>query len=283
MTEHQETEMQHVVSTAPLMQGPPSQTMVDGPLCHVESLKITQKVDADEVFTGGCWEKQNRYKLYIPGSDKKIYKAKEESQCFSRVCCAPYHELKVHIEPHEHGYEEYRMEKPFTCGCCAFIDICRPSANIYRKRDEKLVGRIQRPACGGCFTPTLDIFDGNNKQTGKVLGPMCCISPFCESSFKYVDMADKETGAQITREYPGCCQACCTDADDFTMKFDQNQNEDARATMIGTMLLLDFMHFEDDKAFTCCTDDSLCKLRVGDFYCCGCKVPCTICIPRGGK
>jgi len=263
--------------------GPPTEKMTDGPMCKVDTMQISQKGDDIEIFTGGCCERQNRYKISVPGQGK-VYKAKEESSCCARMCFGPHVDMKIHINEDEDGYEDYLMEKPFDCGCFyALGGICRPQAKIFRKKDMKLVGRVQRPVCGGVFRPTLDIFDGNNVKTGQVKGPMCCISPFCESAFQYYDLTQQETGAKITREYPGCCKVCCTDMDDFEMKFASTQDEDARATMIGTMLLLDYMHFEDDKALEICTADAWCKLKLGDLYCCGCTIPYNCKIPKNSS
>jgi hypothetical protein len=261
---------------------PTSQSMVDGPMCKVDSLKISQKVDALEVFTGGCCEKQNRYKVYAPGAGK-VFKVKEESDCMSRICCNPFHKKTLHINEDEDGWEDYVMESPFSCGCLfACCNICRPEATTYRKNGMEKVGYVKRPTCGGVFRSRLDIFDKNDVQTGYMQGPLCCISPFMDSTFKYYDMAGVETGAQITREFPGCCKVLCTDADDFEMKFSPDMDENARANMVGTMLLLDFMHFENDKALELCTREDLCKLKLCDWYCCGCIIPEYIRIPKNG-
>lgn len=259
---------------------PLPQHMIDGPMCKVDSLMISQKVDALEVYTGGCCEKQNRYKIYAPGAGK-VFKVEEESECLPRLCCNPFHNKKLHINEDEGGWEDYVMESPFNCGCCfACLDICRPEATTYRKNGLEKVGYIKRPTCGGVFRSTFDVFNGQDVQTHTIKGPCLCISPWMDSTFRYYDMYGIETGAQITRSFPGCLKVCCSDADDFEMKFSKDQDENARATMVGTMLLLDFMHFENDKAVDYCTSEDWCKLKLCDWYCCGCQVPYSCRIPK---
>jgi len=262
---------------------PPSQNMVDGPMCKVDSLKITQKVDALEVFTGGCCERQNRYKIYAPGAGK-VFKVEEESECLPRIFCNPWHAKKLHIKEDEGGWEDYVMESPCSCGMWfACFNICRPEATTYRKNGFEKVGYIKRPTCGGIFRSTFDVFNGQDVQTHTIKGPCLCISPWMDSTFRYYDMNGVETGAQITREFPGCLKVCCSDADDFEMKFAKDQDENARANMVGTMLLLDFMHFENDKAFDYCTANDYCKLKLCDWYCCGCSIPYSCRMPKGGE
>lgn len=106
-----------------------------------------------------------------------------------------------------------------------------------------------------------------------------CIGAFCDSSFKYHNLNGEQTGGIKNKKADkGVCAALCTDADDFKLTFDPAMNEDQRATMIGTMIMLDFLHFEDDGACKC--EGDICSLKICDCYCCGCKMPAKICIPK---
>lgn len=253
---------------------PAQQTMNDGPLCKIPSIFCTQKVDDLEVFTNGMFERKNRYKIYAEGYGK-IFKAKEESGTCERLCCAPNHSLKMQIKEDEAGFESYVMEKPFAlAGCFACFNFCKPEAKVYKKSGE-LVGRAQRPTCGGILNPVVEIFDDKDTLTGTLTGPTGCIGAFCNSDFHYANAAGEVTGGISNKKgEKGCCASLCSDADDFELKFDPAMNENQRATMIGTMLMLDFMHFEDDGAFKC--DGKSCSVKCCDLYCCGCRVPLKI-------
>lgn len=259
-------------------------------LMGCQSLKIKQKASFTEAVTGGACEKKNRYKIKAkggPADGKKLYKAKEESECFMRMCCAPGHEARILIKEDEDFGDEvaYTIYKPFKCAsCCSCLPICQSEATVYRGeweegQDNEVLGRVQEVACGGVFTPTIDIFDGKGGKKGQLKGPMCCIGSCCDTKFSYMKgESGDETDAHIKKDSGDLDKELLTDADTFKLKFTDDMDEAERATMLGAMLLLDFMFFEDDGAF----DMANCEIKFFDWFCCGCTIPCKLKLNNGG-
>jgi len=144
-----------------------------------------------------------------------------------------------------------------------------------------LIGRVQAPFLGGGLQPQLNIMsrDGANNQTGIYMeGPMCCIGSCCDSTFN-VKSAQGDIG-MIRKEGPeglaDMAAELLTDADNFTMSWNQNIDMPTKVSLLGAMFLLDFMFFEDDGNFKCnpCTKE--CSIKLCDFFCCGMLVPCKI-------
>lgn len=263
---------------------PGKQSMTDL-LVASGGIYMKQKASLTEAATQGMCEKANKYKLYDQTSGKKLYTAKEKSNCFGRMCCAPNHSAVLKIKEDD-GPVAYTAYKPFafTC-CCAICGICQPEIQVYKgewdpdKPDEggELLGTAKAPTCGGVVTPKLDIFDKDHAPTGSMTGPMCCIGSCCDTKFTYKNTKDEEKGhiaKVVKKDAKGAAQEMFTDADNFGLEFDPSMNEAQRATMIGVMLLLDFWFFEEDGA--CELKSNKCSVKFFDWYCCGCKIPCKI-------
>ena len=77
----------------------------------------------------------------------------------------------------------------------------------------------------------------------------------------------------------GLLREAATDADVYTMHLNPAARlaPQQKATLLGTLILTDFMFFERDNA--ACSDSgcNLCQV-----YCCGCIVPCSCIRPRSG-
>ena len=102
MMQQQQMMMQPGMVQPMLMQAPQGQIIyltAENPWGSLEScnsIVIEQELELLEIMTGGAIETANRYKLYTNTGGRQYY-AIEESGCFSRMCCAPNHELTMHI------------------------------------------------------------------------------------------------------------------------------------------------------------------------------------------
>ena len=65
-----------------------------------------------------------------------------------------------------------------------------------------------------------------------------------------------------------------TDSDTFTMEFkpEAQLTPQQKATMIASLLLVDYMFFEQDNGMLSCEDGKL-KITLCESYCCGCLFP----------
>jgi hypothetical protein len=72
-------------------------------------------MDVIEAMSGGAIEIANRYRFFTDTGGRQFY-AWEESQMCNRQCCAPNHELTLHIHSHDkNGPELFRYLTFFIC------------------------------------------------------------------------------------------------------------------------------------------------------------------------
>jgi len=164
------------------------------------------------------------------------------------------------------------------------------------------IGMADQPGCGGYCTPSLNLLQrstagddkGSFQPIAKVEGPcifggcseLCCSSEFKVSSLdeaEYKTDAKKQLGdlATITKKKPRSFKACpremFTDSDVFTVTYKEGVGltPQQKATMMGSVLLMDYMLFEQDNGMCESKNQSL-YITLFDCYCCGVTVPCQI-------
>lgn len=154
------------------------------------SIYIKQKLELWEMLTG-C-EMQNQYKIY-PGDangqkgGNPVFKAKEKSSCFQRMCCAGNARAfeinissKVPMNKGEYlDFEKFyflRMKRPYKC---TFFCLDRPIMDVYsiEQGQEKYIGKITNPF--SCCEMKLDIYNQNNNLEYKVRGSLCQLGVMC--------------------------------------------------------------------------------------------------------
>lgn len=113
------------------------------------------------------------------------------------------------------------------------------------------------PQFGGGFTPTVNIMNRElNQQVGKIQGPTLAYGGCLEFCFDQVfqlqinrgGVMQKDGGVLKLKPKDLATQAreAVSDADKFRLTFPQNSSDDERATLLGTMVLLDFLFFGKD-------------------------------------
>ena len=158
-----------------------------------------------------------------------------------------------------------------------------------------------QPKCGGYFTPTLNLFNrmgtGGEKEEAfvplaKVEGPFIfggCSELCCDSTFKVSSMTKEQLDtkilsgdlARITKKKPkglcACGKELFTDSDTFTVHYNESVGltPQQKAAMMGSLILSDYMFFEQDYGMVQCEGGKL-KITLCDMYCCGCVLPFVI-------
>jgi len=154
----------------------------------------------------------------------------------------------------------------------------------------KIIGSGEVPsgtACGGCFTPTLNLTQSsNNAPFAKLEGP-CCFGGwsemFCDFDFpisKFNSPGKLGDLAVVTKQKPNGLVAAAkemmTDSDVYTIQFkDPNLDPQQKAVFLSALMLSDYTYFEQGGGDKCGVDEN------GDFYlnfcnmyCCGMLCPC---------
>lgn len=195
-------------------------------------------------------------------------------------------------------------------GCCICHDSCKDGFALHAgpvdegvpvgslgPGYEKCIGHATQPGCGGTFTPTISIMDrgagqGEFAALAKVEGPCAfggCSELCCDSEWKVSKMTpetfEQKIGlgdmAIITKKKPQGLAAAATeaftDSDTYTMEFNPGANlaPQQKATMIASLLLVDYMFFEQDNGMCKCENGKV-KITLCETYCCGCLCPWNI-------
>jgi hypothetical protein len=129
------------------------------------------------------------------------------------------------------------------------------------------------------------------RPLAKVEGPcifggcseLCCPSSFPVSSMQPDQLNTQlKTGdlAEITKKAPqGLAQAAreaLTDSDTYTLQFKDNKlAPQQKAMMLSSLVLVDYMFFEQDNGMCSCENNKL-KITLFECYCLGCLCPCNI-------
>lgn len=139
-------------------------------------------------------------------------------------------------------------------------------------------------------TPTSDV------EFARVKGPtcfggcteLCCDQPFNVKRVNKDGNVSVEYGdiATITKRKPssmtGALREMLTDSDTYTLSVhDPSVPPQQRATLIGTLLLMDYMFFERDIDM-CGVDNGKFYVNICNCYMCGCVCPCQLKQGGGG-
>ena len=150
---------------------------------NADGVFVRQRVELFEAVTG-C-ETKNRYNLVtIPKGaafpekmdtawsepykeaalSDRLYKAKEESQCFQRICCPVFRGFEMEFKTKE-GATDFTIERPFKCDPCHCPPCCMLAEQelSVKGRDGVVITRAkERTAnCQQCCSRTFIIYDGS--------------------------------------------------------------------------------------------------------------------------
>ncbi|KAJ9469805.1 Glycine-rich protein A3 [Diplonema papillatum] len=272
-----------------------------------EKLAIKQKVSllevAGDTMSGMipcsemCCERPNEYEIFDARTGQKLLHAKEDSGFCCRCWCQPSHALQLHITDAMTGQQVMVIDRPFKCAttCPAWLPFCLQEATLYTGSDPEntsaAIGESKQPTCGGFFSPQVNVSGPGQDPFAVIKGPTCCFGGLtemcCDQEFKVLRGEDNDAEvAQITKEKPeNLSQAMteiATDSDLFTLKFkDPSLQQNQKLTLLSSVLLLDYMFFEQNQPFEC-NPGGECSVTCCNMYLCGMLIPCK-CSCGGGE
>ncbi|CAF0933071.1 unnamed protein product [Brachionus calyciflorus] len=215
-------------------------------LTQLDRIKVEQLVSLTEVFTG--WDTNNKYVLRNANNQQFLYVFEESKGCM-RICCGSQRSFKFHVVDNM-NQEVMQISRDFKCcaGCCWCAGCCDGCA--YEVKVEappgNIIGSIRQK--GSLWKDNLDILDENGNTILKIEGP-CCIwdgACFpCDNEFRLLTSDGISQIGKLTKEYAGFIKELVSLADQFTISFPMDLSVKAKGTLIGALLLIDFMNFED--------------------------------------
>ncbi|CAF0933088.1 unnamed protein product [Brachionus calyciflorus] len=214
-------------------------------LTQLDKIKIEQLTSLVEIFTG--WDRNNKYVLSNSNNQQFLYVFEETDTCM-RICCGNSRGFKFHVIDNL-KQEVMTITREFKCcaGCCWFAGCCTGCAFEVRVEAPpgNLIGTIRQK--GSFWKANYDILDERDQTILKIEGP-CCIwdgacCP-CENEFKLLTADGQTQIGSLTKEYAGFVKEMVSLADKFTISFPVDLSVKAKGTLIGALLLIDFMFFE---------------------------------------
>eukprot|EP00873_Tetraselmis_striata_P034333 jgi/Tetstr1/454597/TSEL_041490.t1 len=241
----------------------------------------------------------------------------ERSNGCTRCCCAPYHNLFVEFkhgaDPDAQVPAVFTMERQGVCGklpCCwVCSDTCRDGMVLHagaipqepgdagKLADYSRVIGSAKEWGGLCnCTPTLEVFDGTlpeapgAKASSMIQGPCFfggCSELCVESEFRVSKPHSAKRIGDVAiikklrpRTFSDFCQELCTDSDRYYIQFiDPTLTPQQKATLMGSLMLSDYMFFEQDNGMVDCSHNQV-TITCCMYYWGGCLCPCK-CVLRG--
>ena len=189
-----------------------------------------------------------------------IFDADEDSECFARLCCHPWHAFRQHLTSRQDGQRVAMFERPFECTCCLELFCCGCIMN-----PQKM---YVRDVAGGTFATVvqtrrnmscakwMDVYEGHMEgpDTGgkrhvmSIEMPCCYFKPncICTEVVQKVWSRDREQQiGRIANIFPGMnVRGCCTKVSNFSVEYPPNLLVGHKLALMGATMLGEYMYFE---------------------------------------
>ncbi|RNA21943.1 phospholipid scramblase 2-like isoform X1 [Brachionus plicatilis] len=212
-------------------------------LTQLDKIKVEQLVSLTEAFMG--FEKNNKYVLRNANDDQFLY-AYEDTDTWMRNCCTNQRGFTFYVIDNM-KQEVMMITREFKCcaGCSWFASCCGAFEVRVEAPPGNLIGSIRQK--GSFWKASYDILDETENVILKIEGP-CCIwdgacSP-CDNEFQLLTADGMNQVGSLTKEYSGFVKEMATISDKFTISFPNDLSVKSKGTLIGALLLIDFMYFE---------------------------------------
>ncbi|CAL8144558.1 unnamed protein product [Orchesella dallaii] len=210
-------------------------------LAGLDKLLVSQQIRSPNFWIK--FQLKNRYRFEDP-SGRDIYFAAERNDCCTTCCCGRKRPFSMSIHD-ARGREVVKLDRPAKCQGCCWLG-CRQRINVMIPALQAQVGSVEE-VCKCCSTKLL-VKNGFGDVVFKIKMPWCNYSICCgDVVFPILSKESKQVVGKITKKWKGCCQECCTDADNFEIEFPKDLNVQMKAVLLGACILLDFMYFESSK------------------------------------
>jgi len=193
------------------------------------ALMIKQQKEWGEILSG--FETRNKYDV-VNTSGGVLFQVEEESGALStiitRLFLQALRPFTMHIFSPE-GNEVFRLKRPFRF----FFHRLEVS-----KSNGAPLGIIERRFA--LLRRIYSVQDPNGNETFQLFGPI--LHPWTFQIKKHGEEVGK-----ITKKWSGLAKEYFTDADNFGITFPGGIDVSQKATFLGALFLIDFVHFERHK------------------------------------
>jgi len=245
-------------------------------LMTMDGLFVRQQLELMEAITG-C-ETKNRYNVTpIPAGtqfpppggvnsgwtqgfraqagDFPLLKGKEESECFERICCAPFRGFSLPFMDSQ-GTTFLTIERPCVFDPCYNppLHACCAQTLTVKNAQGAVISTVEMPAgccTGGCCAAKFIAKDASGNTLywlraaacgtksgacGNVCAPSCCNEAFDIDVYgpddKYINTS--------TFVWPGCNCGGLTDLSNFAIQFPEGSTPEQRSALLAGMMLIEY-------------------------------------------
>jgi len=265
-----------MATAAPGQMAPMSQDF----LTTMDGLFIRQQLELLELISG-C-ETKNKYNVVpiptgtpIPppgafssnftsqmrsqSSTMPLFKAKEDSECFERICCPLFRGLRMPFVDGA-GQTFLTLERPCICDPCyapPHYACCGQEMTTKNASGQALSKVKMQPGCctAGCCAGWYNITDSQGSPMYKLRVSTCnthagacgnCCAPSCCNESFDIDVYDGEGKYVNTSAFvwPGCNCGGLTDLSNMAIVFPPGSSAEQRASLLGGFMLIEFTAME---------------------------------------
>ena len=233
-----------------------------------EEFVINQGFEAVE--TGSFWlsfgcckvETQNTYYVSRYNSDEILMVGQESSNWLCRnpcLCCdcicwcchsrcgkRRYFRMPVTVYPDQEGGRAlFILERPYRTDCCPGL----LQSITVRSATEAVIGTVQQTVhCRWNCVPACEKFavmDAAGNTIFEIRAP-CILTTFCctQATFSILNM-DGDAVGEIAKIPAPVTKEAFTDSDRFKIRFPKDINAEMKATLIGALVLFDYIYYEE--------------------------------------
>ncbi len=193
-------------------------------LSNLSTLLVNQKKELVEVFTD--FETSNKYQV-MNEQGEFIYQANEVGgNWLTRTFLKALRPFTISLTDSS-GAVQLRVNRPFRF---YFHEIEVVDAS------GKILGTVKREF--SILRRLYSVMDSSGKETFKLFGPL--LKPW---TFE-IKTGERPVG-KISKKWSGLLKESFTDADNFGVTFPEGWKNETKATILGAVFLIDFVHFEN--------------------------------------
>lgn len=226
---------------------PPSQAPLNCPpgleyLTLVDQILVKQKVEVFEILTG-C-EMKNKYQVQN-SVGQQIFFMKEDVDFCTRQCCGPMRPFDMKVLDNAER-EVMHLKRPYRCGPCSWCGGCCQMEIEISAPPGQLIGFVKQDPT--YCSPAWTVYAADKTTpVMKITGPCCPIACCSDIEFQVFDVTGQSQLGSITKQWTGFFREAFTDADHFGITFPKDLDVKVKASLLGALMLIDFMFFESQQ------------------------------------
>jgi uncharacterized protein YxjI len=193
-------------------------------LIALTSLIVSQKKEWGEIVTG--FETKNKYVVSDIDGQQLYFAAEQKGSLLARLFLKANRPFYLAILDNN-GQTQISVKRPFRF----FFH----EATVSDSQGEVL-GVIKKNF--SIISKKYTLFDQRGKELYTLKGPL--LKPWTFNIRKQSNDVGK-----ITKKWSGLLKETFSDADNFGIEFPPNINNETKAFLLGTVFLIDFVHFEN--------------------------------------